>query len=142
MISVINSDIKPVYQSCLQNPRIVGVMAKDRFFKLSHDKWVKSVYPYLVDYEHFILKFQYRQPIHLAVVVLDSGVCYVGERRFGHTEQYNRKRGFETALGRALKRAVREPTEYDFMVDNELSGRELREVCIDKLGIRGNYNSR
>ena len=145
MVSMTDEAIKPVYQTCLPNPRVVGITVNDRFYKHSHNRWVRAISSHIADYEHFILRFDYRQPIHMAVVVLTDGRCYVGERRFDHNEQYNRKRGFETAIGRALKLAAKNINDMfacDFTLDNELVGRELREACIDQLGIRENYLAR
>jgi hypothetical protein len=117
----------------------VGQKVGPLFFPKSHDRWVESILPRIKDVEHLILRYDYRNPIHIAVVITNDGACYVGECRFGKLDTYNRRRGFEISLGRGLKRAARYENLYDFIVDNELSGRDLRDECIRQLGLDEYY---
>lgn len=52
--------------------------------------------------------YKYDKYDHLAVVVLTDGRCYVGIARCGKRDQFNRSRGHEIAVGRAMKRALKE----------------------------------
>lgn len=87
-----------------------------------------------------------------AVVVLKDGRAFVGKAMCSERDQYNHKRGFNMAVGRALKKAVvgrvvsnsadfmvplsvPSPTLEDPRGDAPLGGVALRDYCRAKVGL-------
>lgn len=126
-------------------------------FRKQHLGYVNALGDNLHDVEHFRIhpdspvgfntnsRLNQNAPQNIAVVVLKSGACFVGHSLCSRSDQYNHKIGYDQSLLRALRRARwadggrhGEPGyEPDFMVDNELVGRDLRHACSEAiLGVR------
>lgn len=86
----------------------------------------------LKDIEHMrhTTEDRHHRPIrhHTAVVVLNSGACFVGRSTCNPKDQYSHKIGYTAALGRALRAAAKDG-HVAFWVDNELEGRDLYAAC-------------
>ncbi len=84
-------------------------------------------------------------PMNVAVVVLNDGACFIGEAKLNYQDTYNRKRGHEIAVGRALKKACgysesNRHRSYEplFYVPGNRAGVALRDFCrkqLDQLGV-------
>jgi len=66
--------------------------------------------------------------VHLAALCMKTGDVYIGGAACSVRDQYNRKRGYGVAVGRALKRALVKPFG-DAVVPLEVVGLGLRDAC-------------
>lgn len=105
----------------------ISVSAEDNGTKVTR---VRDVVRFV---EHYRIPFKYESGRdgfdHVAVVILNSGACFVGHARPSEQEQYKRSVGYSVSVGRALKSVVDHGVlNPDFYIDNELVGRELGEA--------------
>ena len=118
-------------------------MIANTFFKPSHQRARTIIGDQLKDIEHFrtydLSPHPERAGImvksNTAVVVLHDGRCYVGKSYCAPMDTYNPSRGYEIALGRALRSVV--DSEFwgtgctFFVYDKE--GRALRNAVKEEL---------
>ena len=96
------------------------------FFRPSHEERVKRLGVSLKDVEHFRYYNREGQIMHVAVVVIRPGRAYIGTAACSKRDNYNRKRGYEIAVGRALKAA--DSPMIGFAVGT-VDGVVLRDAC-------------
>lgn len=112
-----------------------------------HQRLAKPIFDIIKDLEHYrstvdlwtILDngreyYHWDRPKHTAVIVLKDGSCYVGEAVCSEVDSYNRKTGYNIAVGRALKSVV-SGNKPDFTVDQGLGGLDLRDRCRECLNM-------
>lgn len=118
--------------------------------------WIRRLNGVLFELEHFVNRPDgpKTKPVgNVAVVVLKDGRAFVGKSKCSDTDQWNHKRGFNIAVGRALKRAWQrvaidmcidcyrpiEPIENFTVPMNgngaPIGGVELRDYCRQRVGL-------
>lgn len=118
-------------------------MVNNSFFKDSHKKAVLLLGDHLKDIEHFRTFDPSPHPeragvmvaSNTAVVVMDTGMCFVGKSYCAPHDVYNHSRGYEVALGRALSEAAYGHAHHSdwLKVPSYLQGRDLRNAVKEKL---------
>ena len=135
-------------------------MVANSFFKQSHHRAKEIIGDNLKDIEHFRtydpnpaavrenVDVETLYPSNTAVLVLNDGRCYVGKSYCSPKDRYNPSRGYEIALGRAMKEAglcIQSGGYYsDFKVSSALCGRSLRDEVRKQLmfySMVGKFNS-
>lgn len=73
---------------------------------------------------------------HYACLCLVDGAVYLGEAHTSAKDNYNRKRGYTIAVGRALRAAVdKDSSPKHFWVQPDKEGVALRDACRAALGL-------
>lgn len=110
----------------------------DRLFDIEHyrHKYGSTFYKTLPSGDRQELNSE--RNMNVAVAVMRDGRCYVGVAKQNYRDQYCRRIGHSTAVGRALKKAVDKPIGYEFAVDTMgdkpiVEGVKLRDYCRDRL---------
>ena len=92
--------------------------------KREHQRVFRTIAKKFHDVEHFRVV---EKNMHIAVVVLKDGRCFIGVSKVAKRDTYSRKIGHTMSVGRAMQYAGK--YDADFVVNKKLIGRDLRDAC-------------
>lgn len=106
-------------------------------FRVPADKINDEVWDLIQEDQHR-MDMNPRSDVHIALVITGDA-AYVGYSRCSALDQYNAKRGYAIAVGRALRHAGQKDRNYMVNIDKGLEGRALRDACRAALNLPLKY---